>query len=176
MSIKVRIPSPLRTFTNGADIVEVPGTTVSEVLNGLIAKAAGIETRLFKTPGQLNRFVNVYVNDEDVRFLSNLETPVKDGDEVAIVPAIAGGNAGQVSKRCWLTFPSRNQVEQPIIWRMSQAFPKVVFDIRQSSVQNEIGIMAVLFVGPADDVVKALAFLREAGLTVEPIEKSVVEG
>jgi NIL domain len=81
-----------------------------------------------------------------------------------------------VSKRCWLTFPTRNQVEQPIIWRMSQAFPKVVFDIRQASVQNEIGIMAVLFVGPGPDVVAALSFLREAGLTVEPIEKSVVEG
>jgi molybdopterin synthase sulfur carrier subunit len=91
MSIKVRIPSPLRNYTNGADIVEADGANVGEALNNLKAKAAGIETRLFKGPAQLNRFVNVYVNDEDIRFLKNLETPLKDGDEISIVPAIAGG-------------------------------------------------------------------------------------
>ena len=91
MPVKVRIPSPLRSYTNGADIVESPGVSVGEVLNNLKSKASGIETRLFKGPNQLNRFVNVYVNDEDIRFLSNLETPVKEGDEISIVPAIAGG-------------------------------------------------------------------------------------
>jgi molybdopterin synthase sulfur carrier subunit len=91
MSIKVRIPSPLRTYTNGADAVQADGATVGEALNDLKAKAAGIETRLFKGPTQLNRFVNIYVNDEDIRFLQNLETPVKAGDEISIVPAIAGG-------------------------------------------------------------------------------------
>jgi molybdopterin synthase sulfur carrier subunit len=91
MSIKVRIPSPLRNYTNGADVVEIEGANIGEVLNGLKAKAAGIETRLFKGPNQLNRFVNVYLNEEDIRFLKNLETPVKSGDEVSIVPAIAGG-------------------------------------------------------------------------------------
>jgi molybdopterin synthase sulfur carrier subunit len=91
MSIKVRIPSPLRSYTQGADVVETEGANVGEVLNGLKAKANGIETRLFKGPNQLNRFVNVYLNDEDIRFLKNLETPVKAGDEISIVPAIAGG-------------------------------------------------------------------------------------
>jgi molybdopterin synthase sulfur carrier subunit len=93
MSIKVRIPSPLRNYTNGVDVVETEGANVGEVLNGLKAKAAGIETRLFKAPNQLNRFVNVYLNDEDIRFLKNLETPVKPGDEISIVPAIAGGKS-----------------------------------------------------------------------------------
>jgi sulfur-carrier protein len=91
MGVKVRIPSPLRSYTQNADVVEVAGATVGEVLNGLKTKASGIETRLFKGPGQLNRFVNVYLNDEDVRFLKNLDTPVKEGDEISIVPAIAGG-------------------------------------------------------------------------------------
>ncbi len=91
MPVKVRIPSPLRNYTQGADVVEVGGATVGEVLNNLKAKAAGIETRLFKGQGELNRFVNVYVNDEDIRFLQKLDTPVKDGDELSIVPAIAGG-------------------------------------------------------------------------------------
>ena len=91
MSVKVRIPSPLRSYTNGVDVVEAEGANVGEVLNRLKETAAGIETRLFKGVNQLNRFVNVYVNDEDIRFLSNLETPVKAGDEISIVPAIAGG-------------------------------------------------------------------------------------
>jgi sulfur-carrier protein len=92
MSVKVRIPAPLRTFTNGADVIESPAGNIGQILTDLKAKAAGIETRLFKgQTGQLNRFVNIYVNQEDIRFLQNLETPVKDGDEVSIVAAIAGG-------------------------------------------------------------------------------------
>ncbi len=80
------------------------------------------------------------------------------------------------SRRCWFTFPTRSQVEQPIIWQMSQKFPGVIFDIRQASVQNEIGIMAVLLTGPERDVKSAIEFVRSRGVTVEPIEKSVVEG
>jgi len=80
------------------------------------------------------------------------------------------------SRRCWFTFPTRTQVEQPIIWQMSHAFPDVVFDIRQASVQHEIGIMAVLLTGKQKEVEAAIAFLRSKGVTVEPIEKSVVEG
>ena len=75
-----------------------------------------------------------------------------------------------------VTFPTRTQVEQPIIWQMSRKFPDVSFDIRQASVQNEIGIMAVLLSGDEDEVNDAIAFLRSKGVTVEPIEKSVVEG
>ena len=80
------------------------------------------------------------------------------------------------SKRCWFTFPTKAQVEQPIIWQMSRKFPEVVFDIRQASVQHEIGIMAVLLSGNQADVNGAIEFLRSKGVTVEPIEKSVVEG
>ena len=80
------------------------------------------------------------------------------------------------SKRCWFTFPTRNQVEQPIIWQMSRKFPDVSFDIHQASVQNEIGIMAVLLTGQETQVIAAIEFLRSKGVTVEPIEKSVVEG
>ena len=80
------------------------------------------------------------------------------------------------SRRSWFTFPTRNQVEQPIIWEMSQKFPDVMFDIRQASVQNEIGIMAVLLSGSEPRVKGAMDFLRSRGVTVEPIEKSVVEG
>ena len=80
------------------------------------------------------------------------------------------------SKRCWFTFPTRTQVEQPIIWQMSRKYPDVSFDIRQASVQHEIGIRAVLLSGKEQEVNDAIAFLRSKGVTVEPIEKSVVEG
>jgi len=92
MSVKILIPAPLRQFTNGSAVVESTGTTIGDLLNDLKAKGPGIETRLFKgQTGQLNRFVNIFVNQEDIRFLQNLDTPVKDGDEVSIVAAIAGG-------------------------------------------------------------------------------------
>ena len=82
----------------------------------------------------------------------------------------------QFSRRCWFTFPTRQQVEQPILWQMSRKFPEVSFDIRQASVQNEIGIMAVLLTGKKEEVLAAMEFMRSKGVTVEPIEKSVVEG
>jgi hypothetical protein len=84
--------------------------------------------------------------------------------------------AENYSRRCWFTFPTRSQVEQPIMWQMSRKFPEMMFDIRQASVQNEIGIMAVLLSGTEKDVTAAIEFLRSKGVMVEPIEKSVVEG
>lgn len=91
MPVKVRIPTPLRQLTAGVDAVDLQAGTVGSLLAELSAKFEGMDKRLFKTPGELNRFVNIYVNDEDIRFLENLETPIKDGDNVSIVPAIAGG-------------------------------------------------------------------------------------
>ena len=92
MSVKIRIPAPLRQFTSNAEVVESTAGTIGDLLADLKAKAPGIETRLFKgQTGTLNRFVNIYVNQEDIRFLQNLDTPVKDNDEVSIVAAIAGG-------------------------------------------------------------------------------------
>ncbi len=81
----------------------------------------------------------------------------------------------KVQKRVWLTFGSRNLVEKPLLWRMAREFPDVSFDIRQASVTAEIGIMAVLFEGESGDLAKALEFLKAQGLTVEPIEKNMIE-
>src|SRR2546421_2654184 len=81
----------------------------------------------------------------------------------------------EFSRRCWFTFPSKKQVEQPIIWQMSRKFPEVVFDIRQASVQNELGIMAVVLSGEGDEGKGALGVFRSQGGTVEPIEKSGIE-
>jgi molybdopterin synthase sulfur carrier subunit len=91
MPVKVRIPTPLRQLTGGVDSVELQSGTIASLLAELSGKFDGMDKRLFKQPGELNRFVNIYVNDEDIRFLENLNTPVKDNDDVSIVPAIAGG-------------------------------------------------------------------------------------
>jgi sulfur-carrier protein len=95
MAVKVRIPTPFRTLTGGAAVADIAGTSVGEVLQTLSERYAGIDQRLFTRPGELNRSVSVFVNDEDVRNLDNLKTAVKDGDDVCIVPAIAGGLRGR---------------------------------------------------------------------------------
>ena len=91
MSVKVRIPTPLRTLTNGSDEVTVDGNSVKEIIDNLETNHSGIKERICDDDGQIRRFINFYVNDEDIRFLSNQETEVKDGDQISIVPAIAGG-------------------------------------------------------------------------------------
>ncbi len=91
MSKKVRIPTPLRKLTNDAEIVEVSAGTIGDAILELQTKYPGIKERLMDDNGEVRRFVNVYVNEEDIRFLQNQKTPLKDGDEVSIIPAIAGG-------------------------------------------------------------------------------------
>ncbi|OIO73004.1 MAG: molybdopterin synthase sulfur carrier subunit [Zetaproteobacteria bacterium CG_4_9_14_3_um_filter_49_83] len=91
MSVNVRIPTPLRKLTGGADEVVVEAVTVNEMIDNLEAAHPGLKARLCDDAGEIRRFVNVYLNDEDVRFLNGRSTVLKDGDEVSIVPAIAGG-------------------------------------------------------------------------------------
>ena len=91
MSVVVRIPTPLQKLVGDKAEIEGQGATLREVIDGLASQNAEIKTRLLDDSGELRRFVNVYVNEEDVRFLQKLDTPLKDGDEVSIVPAIAGG-------------------------------------------------------------------------------------
>lgn len=91
MSIRVRIPTPLRRFTGGSEEVSVGGATIAGVVADLERQFPGIRDRICDEEGKVRRFVNLYVNGDDIRFLSELETPVKEGDEVSIVPAIAGG-------------------------------------------------------------------------------------
>jgi len=87
----VRIPSPLRKLTNGKEEVTASGATVGELLASLETQYPGIKERICDDTGKVRRFVNIFANDEDIRFLANLETPVKEADEISIVPAIAGG-------------------------------------------------------------------------------------
>ena len=91
MTIKVRVPSQLRPLAGGASEVPVEGSTVAEVLKALDTAHPGFQDRLFDESGNLRRFVNVFLADEDVRFLQGLDTAVTDGQTLSIVPAVAGG-------------------------------------------------------------------------------------
>ena len=96
MSVFVRIPTPLRKLIADQDSVSADGASLSECISSLEASYPGLKERLCDESGEIRRFVNIYVNGEDVRFLQGLATPIKDGDEVSIVPAVAGGG-----KKAW---------------------------------------------------------------------------
>jgi molybdopterin converting factor small subunit len=91
MSVTVRIPTILRTYTGGESEVSADGTTLTEVLDDLEASYAGIRARILDDAGDIRRFVNVYVGNDDVRFLDGLKTPTPDGAQLSIIPAVAGG-------------------------------------------------------------------------------------
>ena len=91
MSVQVRVPTPLRRFTGGAEQVNADGASIAALVNDIEQNHPGIKERICDDQGNIRRFVNILVNGDDIRFLDNLETALKDGDEVSIVPAIAGG-------------------------------------------------------------------------------------
>ena len=174
MATKVRIPTPLRKLTEGQQEVAADGKTIGEVLKNLEQKYPGIKDRICDETGGLRRFVNVYINEEDIRFLKNLESCVKDGDEISIVPAIAGGAVGKtIKKKAYLTFPPK-QCKEPLIYLVGHKY-KVVTNIRGANISDEIGIVAIEIEGQPQEVEKAMKYFQEKGVKVEPIEMNVIE-
>lgn len=91
MAVKVRIPTPLRKITNGKEEVFAQGATIKDVIEDLEKNYPGLKERICEEGGGLRRFVNLYLNDEDIRFKKHMDTELKDSDEISIIPAIAGG-------------------------------------------------------------------------------------
>jgi sulfur-carrier protein len=91
MSNQVRIPVQLRALTNGEEVVSASGKSVLEIIEDIEKKYPGVKDRICEADGRVRRFVNIFVNEEDIRFLDNLQTAISDKDEVSIIPAIAGG-------------------------------------------------------------------------------------
>lgn len=172
MAVKIRIPTPLRKITKDRAEVEGIGVCVGEILINLEQEYPGIKERLFDENGNLRRFVNIYLNNEDIRFLDNLATPVKDGDEISIVPAIAGG-AKVVKKRLYLTYPPP-LIKEPIIYQVGKIF-EVVTNIGSATVSDEMGLVALEVEGTETEIEKAVKFLLDKGIKVEPIELDVIE-
>jgi molybdopterin synthase sulfur carrier subunit len=184
MPIQVRIPEVLRKLTGGSDMVSVEAKTVGEMLDALDQKHPGIKERVCDDKGAVKRFINVFVNEEDIRFQDNLQTPLPDGADVSILPAIAGGNVAKdkdkkpapapaVVRRVYLNF-STEAITQPIIYHVIKKFD-VIPNIRGASVTEDLGIMSVEFSGSREEVEKALEWLRKQGVKVDPIEMNVVE-
>jgi molybdopterin synthase sulfur carrier subunit len=98
MPVEVRIPTILRSYTGGEKAVDATGSSLSALIDDLEANHPGLKGRLIEN-GDLRRFVNVYVNDEDVRFIGGLEAPVSDGDQVVVLPAVAGGGLDRLDQR-----------------------------------------------------------------------------
>jgi molybdopterin synthase sulfur carrier subunit len=198
MAVNVRIPEVLRKLTGGSDIVAVEAATVKEMIEAIEKAHPGLKERICDENGNVRRFINVFVNEEDIRFQENLETKLSSGTEVSILPAIAGGagksgkksadfdpllhhlkpkEAGvppaEFTRRVYLTF-NREQCTQPIIYHMVKKFD-VVPNIRGASVTEDLGIMSVEVSGTRDNVEQALEWVRKQGLKVDPIEMNVVE-
>ncbi|NMO50839.1 MoaD/ThiS family protein [Actinoplanes sp. TBRC 11911] len=102
MAIEVRVPTILRSYTGGAKIVEGSGGTLTALIDDLDTRHGGLKGRLLTPEGGLHRFVNIYVNDEDVRFLGSLDATLNDGDSITILPAVAGGALGFAAAAAFL--------------------------------------------------------------------------
>ncbi len=182
MSVKVRIPEVLRKLTNGSDQVAIEAATVKEMIDNLEKAHPGIKERICDEKGNVRRFVNVFVNEEDIRFQENLETKLAAGAEVSILPAIAGGAAkaakdaapvAEVTRRVYLTY-NQTLCTRPIIYEIVKKFD-VVPNIRCASITEDVGIMGVELSGKRDAVEKALDYCKKQGVKVDPIEMNVVE-
>ncbi len=167
MPVTVKTGSALKDLFAGQLEVKAEGTTVGELLANL-----RVSERLSDDSGQVRRHFNIHVNEgEDIRLLQGLDTPVRDGDTVTILSAIAGG--ANVARKVWLTFP-KELVDRPLIWEVGRKFG-VVTNIRQASVSREIGLVGLELSGEESEVERAVGFLTESGVSVEPVELGVVE-
>ncbi len=171
MEVHVRIPTPLKKLTGEQDIIKAKGRTVGEVILWLTETYPGLKERLRDEQGGVRRFINIYVNDEDIRFVQNLETPVKEGDQISIIPAIAGGSTAK--RRVTLFFPPE-LIKEPVIYNIGQHY-RLVTNIRSANVSEQVGWVTLEIDGEEEEYAKALKYLKEVGVTIKPVEKDVIE-
>ena len=170
--VTIRIPTPLRKLTSDADEVKADAATLKDLIGALEKQYPGIKERLCDDSGEVRRFINIFVNDEDVRFMDGQNTKFKDGDVISIVPAVAGGS--RVKKKYYLNVPQK-LIREPLIYQLVKKYD-VVPNIRQASISDEIGIVAVEIEGEQSSVESATRYRQEMGVSVEPIEINVIEG
>jgi molybdopterin synthase sulfur carrier subunit len=171
MEVQVRIPTPLKKLAGEQDVIKAEGKTVGEVLQWLTETYPSLKERLRDERGEVRRFINIYVNDEDIRFNQNLETLVKEGDQISIIPAIAGGS--YLRRRVTLTFPPK-MIREPVVYNIGHRF-KLVTNIRSANVSENVGWVTLEIDGDETEYSKAIDYLNEVGVTVEPIERNVIE-
>lgn len=166
MAVKVRIPTPLQKLTANQSEVACEGKTINEVLAVLEEKHPGIKERICDSEGKLRRFVNIYVNEEDIRFLQGQDTPLKSGDDISIIPAIAGG-AQTTKKRVTLVFPP-NQIKEPAVFMMAKKFD-IIPNIRKARVTETVGEMMLELEGTEKNLSEGIRYLESRGIKVESV-------
>lgn len=166
MAIKVRIPTPLQKLTNNEAEVLCKATSIDDMLRDLEKQHPGIKERICDADGKLRRFVNIYVNEEDIRFLQGQDTKLKDGDDISIIPAIAGG-ANLVKKRVTLVFP-QEQIKEPVVFTMAKKFD-IMPNIRKARVTETVGEMMLEMEGTEKNLEQGIKFLESHGIKVEPV-------
>lgn len=141
---------------------------INELLASLEKQYPGIKERLCDAEGKLRRFVNVYVNEEDIRFMQGQDTALKVGDDISIIPAIAGGAATKKSrKRVTLVFPQK-LIQEPIVFTMAMKF-NVIPNIRKARVTETVGEMTLELEGEEKNLEKGIKFLEQKGVKVESV-------
>jgi sulfur-carrier protein len=168
MGIKVRVPTPLQKITKDQPEVACEGATVKAVIDDLEKNYPGIKERICGEDGKVRRFVNIYVNTEDIRFLSGEDTELKDGDEVSIIPAIAGGALKQVT----LIFPQA-LIKEPVIYTMAKDYG-VIPNIRRARVTEDVGEVTLELEGEDSALEQAMEYARQKGVKVEPVTGDVI--
>jgi molybdopterin synthase sulfur carrier subunit len=171
MEVHVRIPTPLKKLTGEQDIIKARGRTVGEVIQWLSETYPGLKERLRDEQGEVRRFINIYVNNEDIRFIQNLGTPLKEGDQLSIIPAIAGGSS--LRRRVTLTFPPE-LIQEPVIYNIGHHY-KVITNIRSANVSENVGWVTLEIDGEEKEYLKTLDYLKMIGVKVEPVERNVIE-
>jgi molybdopterin synthase sulfur carrier subunit len=162
-TVKVLIPTPLRKFTGDKDTVSVEAANIGAMLQALDAAHPGLGKPLIDENGDPRRFVNLFVNGEDIRFQQGKQTALSDGDEVSIVPAIAGG-AGSGTEVYNLTF-HRDMYNRPILNSLAKRF-RVTLTFRRANLSEDGGWAEVAFTGTADDIGRAIADLQTTGVNI----------
>ena len=166
MAVKVRIPTPLQKLTKDQAEVLCQATSINEMLEQLEKQHPGVKERLCDAEGKLRRFVNIYVNEEDIRFLQGQDTKLKEGDDISIIPAIAGG-AGPVKRRVTLVFP-QEQIKEPVVFTMAKKFD-IMPNIRKARVTETVGEMMLELEGTEKNLEQGIKFLESRGIKVEPV-------
>ena len=171
MAVKVRIPTPLQKLTNNQSEVPSEAKNINDMLAELEKKHPGIKERICDAEGKLRRFVNVYVNEEDIRFLQGQDTTLKDGDDVSIIPAIAGGASTRsekiVKRQVSLVFPT-DQIKEPAVFMMAKKYD-VMPNIRRARVTETIGEMTLELEGTEKNLQAGIKFLESRRIKVEPV-------
>ena len=169
MAVKVRIPTPLQKLTGNQSEIQCDAKNINEMLADLEKKHSGIKERLCDTDGKLRRFVNVYVNEEDIRFLQGQETVLKDGDDISIIPAIASGAPSKsektIRRQVMLVFPP-DQIKEPAVFMMAKKYD-VMPNIRRARVTETVGEMTLELEGTQKDVEAGIKYLEARKIKVE---------